>query len=272
MNGTRTNNLTISTPEGISFSLLLAGPITRFFAWSIDLACISLISSLVSRFLFGLNIINPDIAMAVITLVYFVVSIGYGILLEWYWRGQTLGKRLLRLRVVDEEGLHLRFHQVVIRNLLRFIDGLPLFYLVGGVSCALSSRSQRLGDIAAGTVVTRTRSGSLYKLDEIDSEKYNSFRDYPHMVARLRQRATPELTLLALQAVERRENFEPTARIELFKDIANYFKSLVSFPEDAIFGLTDEQYVRNIIDSLFQKQWQKSSDRQPAESKGFAAR
>src|SRR5206468_9747860 len=86
-------------------------------------------------------------------LSYFVVSIGYTITCEWSWRGQTLGKRLLRLRVVDAEGLRLQFNQVVTRNLLRFVDSLPIFYFVGGVVCWFSPKCQRLGDIAANTVV-----------------------------------------------------------------------------------------------------------------------
>jgi uncharacterized RDD family membrane protein YckC len=258
MNEIRSKNLIISTPEGISFSLLLAGPITRFFAWSIDLACIFVITWFLGKVLYVLSVLNPDIALAVILLVYFGVSIGYSIALEWYWRGQTLGKRLLKLRVVDAQGLRLQFSQVAIRNLLRFVDALPAFYMIGGGMCALSKKFQRLGDFAANTVVIRNQSDMQFTLDEIASEKYNSFREYPHLEARLRQRVTPELVLLALQAVQRREQLEPLARIELFQEIAAYFQSLVSFPEETTFGLSDEQYVRNVVDSLFQKRPEKS--------------
>ena len=74
---------------------------------------------------------------------------------EWRWRGQTIGKRLLRLRVVDAEGMRLQFNQIVTRNLLRFVDSLPAFYFVGGLACWLSPKCQRLGDIAANTIVIR---------------------------------------------------------------------------------------------------------------------
>jgi uncharacterized RDD family membrane protein YckC len=258
MSEARTNTLDIHTPEGISFSLLLAGPLTRFFAWAIDLACILVLTSFSSEILYTLNILNRDIAVAVIVLVYFAMSIGYGILLEWHWRGQTLGKRLLGLRVVDAEGLRLQFNQVVIRNLLRFVDAIPALYLVGGVASVLSSRSQRLGDIAANTVVIRSRPGLLYDIEELGSEKYNSFREYPHLEVRLRQHVSPDLAGLALHAVQRREHLEPAARIELFKEIADHFRLLVPFPEEATYGMTDEQYVRNVVDSLFHKQWRES--------------
>ncbi len=92
---------------------------------------------------------------ALVILGYFVVQVGYGIACEWLWRGQTVGKRLLRLRVMDAQGLHLQFSQVALRNLLRFVDSLPAFYLVGGLVSLLNSRAQRLGDFVANTIVIR---------------------------------------------------------------------------------------------------------------------
>jgi len=118
-------SLEIRTPEGICFSQMLAGPIARFLAWSLDLFCILVLLTLVSYLALLLIFVSPGLAVALNTLGYFVISIGYGIVCEWFWRGQTLGKRVCRLRVVDAEGLRLQFHQVVIRNLLRFVDALP---------------------------------------------------------------------------------------------------------------------------------------------------
>jgi uncharacterized RDD family membrane protein YckC len=254
----KTSTLIIETPEGISFSLALAGPITRFYAWAIDLACVSVIASVISQLLFFLQLISRDLASMALILLYFGVSIGYGIVLEWCWRGQTIGKRVMKLRVVDEQGLRLQFSQVAVRNLLRSIDAMPMFYLVGGVACLLSRRAQRLGDYAANTVVIRSRTEPEYDLESAESNKYNSFREYPHMEARLRQRASPQEAAAALQAVLRRDEFEPAARIKLFSDFAFHFRSITRFPEEATFGLTDEQYVRNVVDSLFRTMERKS--------------
>jgi uncharacterized RDD family membrane protein YckC len=127
--------LNIRTPEGILFSQLLAGPITRFCGWFIDLLCLAALMTLLSFLLIVLEIISPNLAGAAATLGYFILSIGYAITCEWLWRGQTIGKKLLRLRVVDAEGLCLQFNQIVTRNLLRFIDCLPVFYFVGGLVC-----------------------------------------------------------------------------------------------------------------------------------------
>ena len=247
----KTNTLLIRTPEGILFSQLLASPMTRFLAWSIDLACVAALMTLLKSLLGLLNLISFDFARAVSMLLYFAVSVGFGMVLEWYWRGQTVGKRLLRLRVIDAQGLRLQPSQIVIRNLLRFVDLLPLFYVVGGVACLVSRRGQRLGDLAANTIVVRNPRISQPDLDQLLSGKYNSLRDHPHLVARLRQRISAGEASLAMQSLLRRDLLEPGARVELFGEIAGHFRAKVEFPPEAVEGITDEQYVRNVVDVLF---------------------
>jgi len=247
----KTNTLLIKTPEGIIFSILLAGPVTRFLAWTVDLAVIFVASSVVGAMLGIFGIVSIDFAHALSILSYFLISIGYGILAEWYWRGQTIGKRLLRLRVMDVHGLRLQFSQIMIRNLMRFVDSLPAFYALGGVSCLLSRHAQRLGDFAANTIVVRTPQIAHPDLKQLVSGKYNSLRDYPHLVARLRQKVTPQEAGIALQSLLRRDSLSPRARVELFEQIASHFRSIVEFPDEATYGITDEQYVRNIVDLLF---------------------
>src|SRR5690606_28607485 len=128
---------------------------TRFLAWFIDLMCIFVLVIVMSHGMVLLQLISPGLGAAFGVLGYFAISIGYGIACEWLWRGQTLGKRLLRLRVVDAEAMRLQFNQIVTRNLLRFVDSLPFFYFVGGICCWLHPKCQRLGDIAANTIVIR---------------------------------------------------------------------------------------------------------------------
>ncbi len=247
----RTDLLRIRTPEGIIFSLPLAGPVARFLAFQVDLACIWGIGSLVSTALGWMGVLSRDVAGAFITVAYFVISIGYGIAAEWFWRGQTVGKRLLRLRVLDEQGLRLTFSQIVARNLLRFVDALPAFYMVGGVAMLASRRAQRLGDYAANTVVVRAVPLSQPDLDQLLAKKYNSLREHPVLAARLRQRVSPEEAGLALRALLRRDRLDPPARVELFRAIAAHFRSLVEFPAEVTEGMADEQYVRNVVDVVF---------------------
>lgn len=251
MTSPKTNVLLIRTPEGVVFSQLLAGPVVRFLAWGLDLACILSLSYTAGLLLGLVLIISPDVAKAVLALLYFGISIAYGIVMEWSWRGQTVGKKLLRLRVVDAQGLRLQFSQIVLRNLLRFADLLPAFYLVGGIACLVSKRAQRLGDFAANTVVVRHPKLQEPDLDQLLAGKYNSLRNYPHLEGRLRQRVSPAEAGLALQAILRRDSLEPQARVELFGGIAAHFRAQVPFPPEAVEGIADEQYVRNVVDALY---------------------
>jgi hypothetical protein len=197
------------------------------------------------------GLLLPDFAGAILTFGYFVLSIGYGVATEWAWRGQTFGKRFLRLRVMDAQGLRLQFHQVLLRNLLRFVDMLPGVYLVGGMACLLSRRSQRLGDVAAGTVVVHHAKPAEPDLDQLLSGKFNSLRQHPHLEARLRQQVSPEEARIALQALLRRDELDADSRVILFAELAAHFKRLTTFPPESIESMPDEQYVRNVVDILF---------------------
>ena len=171
--------------------------------------------------------------------------------MEWYWQGQTLGKKLLRLRVMDAQGLRLQFSQVVIRNLLRFVDSLPALYLVGGLVCLFNQRAQRLGDFAANTIVTWNPRISEPDLNQLLEGKYNSFHEYPHLEARLRQHVTPQEAQIAVQSIMRRDTLVPQERITLFRELSDYFKTLITFPQEATDGISDERYVRNVVEAVF---------------------
>jgi uncharacterized RDD family membrane protein YckC len=251
MNASRVSTVIVQTPEGIAFSLPLACPVTRCLAWTVDLACLMGFFYVVSRFLMLAKFISPDLGRSLATLAYFVALMGYAILCEWLWRGQTVGKRLLGLRVMDGQGLRLQFSQVVLRNLLRIVDVLPACYLVGGAVCWLHPRCQRLGDLVANTIVVRQMKTIEPDVDQLMAGKYNSLREYPHLAARLRQRVSPGEAALALQSLLRRDQLELQARLELFSQIAAHFRSLVVFPPEAWEGITPEQYVRNVVDVLF---------------------
>jgi uncharacterized RDD family membrane protein YckC len=243
--------LQIRTPEGIEFSQQLAGPLTRFLAWVLDVACIAALLMLAGTLFAAFQVLSPNLVTAVLTLLYFVISIGYGILFEWVWRGQTIGKRIFRLRVVDADGLKLEFNQIVVRNLLRFVDSLPLAYLVGGLASWLSPRCQRLGDLAANTMVIRLPRLVEPDLEQLLAGKFNSLRQHPHLAARLRQQVSPAEAAMALQALLRRNEMAPPARLVLFSELAGHFRERVPFPPEATDGIADEQYVRNVVDVLY---------------------
>lgn len=247
----KTSTLIIRTPEGIVFSQMLAGPVTRFFAWFIDQLCIQAVMTLAGIVFTLLELINFNFVFAAYIVAYFVVSIGYGIFFEWFWRGQTVGKRLFRLRVADVEGMRLQFNQIVVRNLLRFVDALPMFYLVGGLTCWLNRKCQRLGDIAANTVVVRAPRIAEPDLDQLLAGKFNSLRQFPHLAARLRKNVSSAEAGLALSALLRRDEFDPVARVELFGELAAHFRTKVEFPAEATDGMADEQFLRNVVDVVY---------------------
>jgi uncharacterized RDD family membrane protein YckC len=246
------HKLTIRTPEGVTFTLPLAGPVSRSLAWIIDAAGIMACYQFVRVGIGVLGIISPDILSALSIFIFFVLRTGYGIVLEWFWRGQTVGKRVMGLRVMDVNGFRLQPGQIIIRNLLRAVDSLPLFYLLGGVICLVTRHGQRLGDLAANTIVVTTGKSHAPDLDLIlEENRYNSLQAYPHLAARLRQQVVPEEAGVALQALMRRNELLPEARVALFDEIAGHFKSKVAFPQEAVEGVSDEQYVRNVVDVLF---------------------
>jgi uncharacterized RDD family membrane protein YckC len=249
----RVATLTIRTPEGIVFSLPLAGPVSRFLALAIDLCCIALGGGIINLVVALIRPLSLDLAMAIATYLYFGLSIGYGMGMEWLWRGQTIGKRVMGLRVVDDQGLRLHPSQIVTRNLLRFVDLLPAFYCVGGVAAVCGSLGQRLGDLAAGTVVVRAARPLRPDLALAVAGKFNSLREIPHLEARLRQRVAPRVAALALRAVLRRDELSPPARVALFRDVAAHLRTLVEFPPEATEGLSDEQYVRNVVDIVYRR-------------------
>lgn len=241
----------VETPEGIAFSWLLASPLTRALAQAVDVAAIATATYTLSEILSVFAVAGTDWLVAARILGAFVAAMVYSIALEWRWRGQTIGKRLLRLRVVDAAGLRLRLAQVILRNLLRAVDILPVFYMFGGTVSLLSEKGQRTGDIAAGTIVIRESMPSLPDLQQLSSARYNSLMAYPYLVARLRSRVQPEAASLAVLALSRRDNYDPSARLRIFGEMAGYFRDLVRFPPEAEEGLTDEQYVRSVVLALY---------------------
>lgn len=254
IHSSRSHVFTIYTPEGVSFSLPLAGPISRFLAWLIDFFCLSMLFKAMNIIIGLFGMISVDISRAIGIVIFFALNIGYAIVLEWFLNGQTIGKRLFGLRVMDNRGFRLRPSQVIIRNLLRAVDSLPICYLLGGVACLVSRNAQRLGDLAANTIVTKTSKSIQPGLAKVFKQnRYNSLRDYPHLVARLRQQVGPKEARLAFEALLRRDELTPENRVDLFQTMAGYFKQKVRFPGAATDGISDEQYVRGVVDVLYRK-------------------
>ncbi len=147
------DRIAVPTPEGIVLDYTLAGIGSRFIAGTIDLA-LKLLLLAAALLVIGI-LTTGSIGVIIFALVGFLLLFGYDIVFEVWAAGRTPGKRWNGLRVVMAGGRPIGFSASAARNLLRLIDSIPLVYVVGGASILLTSRNQRLGDIAAGAIVVR---------------------------------------------------------------------------------------------------------------------
>jgi len=139
----------IETPEGVSLRLHAAGATARAHAWLIDFALRALAAFFLLAVLGMLGSAGAGLSMLVLFAAFWI----YGVACEVWMDGQTVGKRMINLRVVNADGTPVTLLPSVIRNLLRTVDALPGIYGVGLVCCLVDSHSRRLGDIVAGTMV-----------------------------------------------------------------------------------------------------------------------
>lgn len=150
----------IELAEGVEIRLRIAGPMLRGFAWLIDMAVI-----LVTLLLLGLAMsiagfmMGDHVVTGMMMLSGFVISWWYPVIFEVSRWGATFGKKICGLRVMQPSGAPISWSQAIVRNFLRVVDINPPFWgLPGVVSCLATRRFQRLGDLAAGTVVVYERS------------------------------------------------------------------------------------------------------------------
>jgi uncharacterized RDD family membrane protein YckC len=246
------NECRVRTPEGVVFSLYPAGLPSRMIAFIIDVLMAGAISSVVSVAVSMLMLaFGIMAAFAGKVIVGFLIGFMYWIASEWWWNGRTVGKKLLRLRVVDSGGLRLLPRQVIIRNLLRSVDFLPLSYMLGAGCAFIDPRGRRLGDIAAGTMVIREIVPGTPDLSSVLPDKYNSLRDYPLECARLRDAVSADESRMLLDALVRRDTLSPDARCDIYADLAALIHRKVQFPQAAVDGVPDENFLRNVVDILY---------------------
>lgn len=160
-----TAHVQIETPEQIDVSLELAGLGSRFVARLIDwlikagaLMIVWFLGMLLFALLFPIKEELPKIVIVLLASGILSLATGYDVYFEVRHNGQTPGKRRAGIRVIRENGAPVDFRSSCVRNLLGVADFLPFGYLLGAMLVILSSRAQRLGDMAAGTLVVRERS------------------------------------------------------------------------------------------------------------------
>ena len=152
--------LSIETPEQIDINFQKAGIGSRFYAALIDTSLLLLIAFIgyyVNRnFISELGETLGNWLGALGSILVFALFWGYYMVFEVTTNGQSPGKRALGLRVIKDGGYPIGFADSAIRNLVRVVDFLPFCYGAGLLAMLLNSNWQRLGDLAAGTLVVKT--------------------------------------------------------------------------------------------------------------------
>lgn len=161
-----TDDIRIETPEQIEVSLEIAGVGSRFVAQVIDwlikwtILFVAGVAILIAAALLGISFrmeTAPIFLLALLGAMFYAFLLGFDIYYEVRQNGQTPGKKFAGIRVLRESGGPLDFRAAGIRNLLGLADFLPAFYMLGALIAMVSPRGQRLGDVAAGTLVIRER-------------------------------------------------------------------------------------------------------------------
>jgi uncharacterized RDD family membrane protein YckC len=214
------DRMAIATPEGVEVELTLAGIGSRFIAggidWVIQAATLVAISLMLRS--------AGDVGTAIFAVVFFAVIFFYDVLFEVLGGGRTPGKRWTGLRVVRSGGRPITFVRSALRNILRIVDIIPGFYVVGMTVIFITPRNQRLGDLAAGTHVVRDRHGDRRRgsapaafapMDPGDAANWDVSAVSADDVATVRA------------FLERRETLAPASRTALATQLAERLRPLV---------------------------------------------
>jgi uncharacterized RDD family membrane protein YckC len=158
------DQLSIETPELVAIEMPVAGLGSRFAAllldyviWLVAVVGIGILIALVDPSLYRYSVLGAKWATAIELLIPFLLYWGYFTLFEAFWDGRTPGKRVARIRVIQRSGRGIGLFESMTRNLLRLVDQFPGIYVVGVISILVTRDHQRLGDLAAGTLVVHDR-------------------------------------------------------------------------------------------------------------------
>jgi uncharacterized RDD family membrane protein YckC len=224
------DNVNIETPEQIELSLEPAGLGSRFVGEVIDLL---FKAALVLMALLGILLVSIGLRLPLgfvfwaIILISLIVVL-YDIYFELSWNGQTPGKRIAGIRVIREGGAALDFRSACIRNVLKIADWLPAFYLLGGIMVLLTPRRQRLGDLAAGTMVIRERVTDAPVEVALEVERFatNEFIFTPDQLAA----CSPADRTILRAFFQRYQEMEPDPRDELAFRLSRIFLEKTAYP------------------------------------------
>jgi uncharacterized RDD family membrane protein YckC len=221
----------IITSEKVPFTYRVAGLGSRFLAGLLD-ACLLLLLVLVGVVVgVVVNVGREGLGDAIQLLWFFVCLFGYFLLFEWLWLGQTPGKLILGIRVIQMDGASISLSQSTVRNLVRIVDFMPLligilplgFSGVGMLTMLFNPKQRRLGDLAAGTLVVHQEraTGAIRALrgaqSSADQARETLQRQRLEQLDRRQKQTVLDLCL-------RRDQLRIRTRTRLFRALAEYFR------------------------------------------------
>jgi uncharacterized RDD family membrane protein YckC len=228
------DNLVIDTPEQIPLEFPLAGIGSRFLALALDTLLQTAAGLGLGAAALAIGVRGPKMptrgawALAILVALWFLLQFGYFALFEALWNGQTPGKRLTHLRVIQDSGRPITVYDAVARNLLRIVDSIPVLYGVAIISALFSAKSKRLGDYVAGTVVVHEKTAVLEPGVRWDLAASSGSSRYD--VSRL----APEEFQLIEAFLLRRNQLAADVRAETGRKIVQRLSASLEFsPEDA---------------------------------------
>jgi uncharacterized RDD family membrane protein YckC len=214
----------VITSEKVPFTYRVAGLGSRFMAALVDVGLLLLLLFAGLLVALVLDVARVGLGMAVFLLWLFALLFGYFLFFEWIWLGQTPGKRLLGIRVLQEDGTRVTFAQAALRNLIRLIDVLPACYGVAFLVAACNRAQRRLGDLAAGTLVVHQErpSGAVRvlhgQLSGAEQAREALLRQRVEQLDRRQKQVLLEVCL-------RRDQLRIRSRSRLFRTLATWFRT-----------------------------------------------
>jgi uncharacterized RDD family membrane protein YckC len=210
------DQLSIDTPELVTIEMPLAGIGSRFIALLVDylimgaaLVLLILLAVVLLPALEVFNKISEQWAEAILIFLLFLFGWGYFTLFEAFWNGRTPGKKVAKIRVIHRSGRSIGLLESMARNLVRYVDMQPgILYGVGVITMFVTSQHQRLGDLAAGTLVVRDREPETPLWGESGSRTFTAQLftsappEEPHMAVTLAAMGIAKLTASDLEVLE----------------------------------------------------------------------
>jgi uncharacterized RDD family membrane protein YckC len=232
-------NHDLVTPEAVALELPIAGLGSRVMAATIDaiIQTIALGVGIAAAAAVSDLVTNEGMAILLAVGALLLILAGYYLLFEGLWEGQTPGKRMVGLQVVTDFGQPITWRHVTIRTLFRIIDMLPL---IGGPFILLTRRSQRLGDLAAGTLVVRRN-----RAPEPKALEFGTDRKRDDIAQSMDSSGVSDADYALVRSfLGRRTSLTPVARAAVAAQLASTVKNHAGIEQH---GLGDEPFLEALI-------------------------